>query len=38
MYLSSGFDLSDVKAFLNGEHKGGTLFRSVKMVKEGERR
>jgi len=30
MFLTSGFDLSDVKAFLNGEHKGGTLFRSEK--------
>ncbi len=37
MFLSSGFNLEDVKAFLNGEHKGGTLFRSVKMVKEGEK-
>jgi len=30
MFLTSGFDLSDVKAFLNGEHKGGTLFKSEK--------
>ncbi len=29
MFLSSGFDLSDVKSFmLKGEHKGGTLFTS----------
>lgn len=26
MYLTSGFDLEDVKLFLKGEHKGGTLF------------
>ncbi|WP_456480781.1 glutamate 5-kinase [Nautilia sp.] len=30
MFLSSGFDLSDVKSFLNGNHKGGTLFISGK--------
>jgi len=30
MFLASGFDLSDVKAFLvDGEHVGGTLFRRV---------
>ncbi len=29
MFLASGFDLSDVKAFLvDGEHKGGTLFKA----------
>lgn len=28
MFLASGFDLSDVKSFLiDGEHKGGTLFK-----------
>jgi len=26
MFLTSGFDLDDVKSFLKGEHKGGTLF------------
>ncbi len=26
MFLTSGFDLSDVRAFLKGVHKGGTLF------------
>ncbi len=30
MFLTSGFDLSDVKSFLNGVHKGGTLFISEK--------
>jgi len=30
MYLASGFDLSDVKAYLlEGKHSGGTLFKSV---------
>ena len=30
MFLASGFDLSDVKAFLvDGEHVGGTLFRTI---------
>jgi glutamate 5-kinase len=29
MFLASGFDLSDVKAFLiDGDHKGGTLFKA----------
>jgi glutamate 5-kinase len=29
MFLASGFDLNDVNAFLvNGEHKGGTLFKA----------
>ena len=29
MFLASGFDLSDVKSFLiDGEHKGGTLFKN----------
>lgn len=29
MFLASGFDLGDVKAFLiDGEHKGGTLFKA----------
>jgi len=29
MFLASGFDLSDVKSFLvDGEHKGGTLFKA----------
>ena len=27
MFLTSGFDLSDVKNFLNGKHTGGTLFK-----------
>lgn len=31
MFLASGFDLSDVRAYLiDGEHKGGTLFTSRK--------
>jgi glutamate 5-kinase len=30
MFLASGFDLSDVRAFLiEGEHKGGTLFKAL---------
>jgi glutamate 5-kinase len=30
MLLASGFDLSDVKAFLvDGEHVGGTLFTKI---------
>jgi glutamate 5-kinase len=30
MFLASGFDLSDVNAFLiDGEHKGGTLFKAL---------
>ena len=29
MFLASGFDLSDVSAFLiDGKHKGGTLFKA----------
>jgi len=29
MLLASGFDLTDVKTFLiEGEHKGGTLFKA----------
>jgi glutamate 5-kinase len=30
MFLASGFDLSDVKAFLNKKQKGGTLFKKIK--------
>ncbi len=30
MFLTSGFDLNDVKSFLSGEHKGGTVFKSEK--------
>jgi len=33
MFLSSGFNLSDVHAFLiNGEHRGGTLFKSGESI------
>jgi len=35
VFLSSGFSLNDVKSFLNGEHKGGTLFRSGKNGERG---
>ena len=34
MFLTSGFDLSDVKSFLKGEHKGGTLFINVELRME----
>ena len=27
MFLTSGFDLSDIESFLNGKHVGGTLFK-----------
>ena len=30
MFLASGFNLSDVKNFLNGKHTGGTLFKGSK--------
>jgi glutamate 5-kinase len=30
MFLSSGFSLEDVKSFINGEHRGGTLFKNEK--------
>jgi len=34
MFLTSGFDLSDVKAYINGDHKGGTLFTNDKLTME----
>ena len=38
VFLTSGFDLSDVKSFLKGEHKGGTLFINEKCkIKVGRR-
>ena len=31
MFLASGFDLSDIKSYMiDGQHKGGTLFKAVK--------
>jgi len=30
MFLASGFNLDDVKSFIKGEHKGGTLFMGEK--------
>ena len=35
MFLASGFDLTDVHAFLiDGEHRGGTLFKAEKQDEE----